>query len=208
MRIAVLSESPADEAAIRILAQPLVPASIEPVDIGPLRTRGWPSVLHVLPVVIKQLHYHTLADGLIVVVDSIDSAVHIVAHEASKRSDPRCRFCQLRAVVTSTLQQLTLIAGRPALRCAVGTAVPAIEAWYLCGVNPQASEAGWASGALVRDRNELKRQVYGTPRPSLSIEISRATAESRRLAASIANLETSFPGGFGSLAVVLRGWGP
>ncbi len=206
MKVAVLSESSADETAVRILAQAVVSVAIEPVDILPLRTRGWPSVLQVLPVVIKQLHYHTFADGLIVVVDSNSSTVHNAAHESPGSSDPQCRFCQLRATASNTLQHLRPISGRSTLRCAVGTAVPAIEAWYLSGVNHQASEAGFLSGGFGHDRSELKRLVYGTARPPLSLEIGRATAEAQRVAGTIENLETSFPGGFGRLAVVLRGW--
>src|SRR5712691_5091916 len=196
MKVAVLSESPADELAVRILAQAVVPHVIEPVDILPLRTRGWPSVLDVVPVVIKQLHYHTLADGLIVVVDSNDSPVHTATHESLGGADAHCRFCQLRAITSSTMQHLRPISGRSTLRYAVGTAVPAIEAWYLSGLNPQASEAGFLSGALVHDRRELKRLVYGTDRPGLSLEMNRAVVEAQRLAAGIHDLEISFPGGF------------
>lgn len=204
MRVAILSESSADEAAVRILAQAILRTTTERHDNIPLRSRGWPSVLNVLRVVIKHLHYNSLADGLIVVVDGNNSPIHAAAHDT--QPDARCRLCQLRGVITTTLPHLRAIPNRPALEWAVGVAVPAIEAWYLCGVNHQASEAGWRSGALVRDRNELKRQVYGTSRPQLTVQTAKAREAAERLALNVTDLETRFPVGFGTLAIRLRSW--
>ena len=65
MKVAVLSESPPDEAAIAILVEAALDASVERVAGPPLRSRGWPSVRSILPVVIKHLHFRTDADGLV-----------------------------------------------------------------------------------------------------------------------------------------------
>ena len=68
LKLALLSESPADEAALRVL----VGAVLGPFTVVPpsLRARGWPSVEQVLPPILRHLHFRTEADGLVVVVDS------------------------------------------------------------------------------------------------------------------------------------------
>jgi hypothetical protein len=55
MKVAVLSESPADEAAIRIMVDRLLGQETHPVALPPLRSRGWPSVREILPSVYKAL---------------------------------------------------------------------------------------------------------------------------------------------------------
>jgi hypothetical protein len=42
-----------------------------------LRHRGWPTVRTVLPAVLKELHYHTDADGFVLIVDSNGSPPHL-----------------------------------------------------------------------------------------------------------------------------------
>ncbi|HZP58845.1 MAG TPA: hypothetical protein VFB27_00875, partial [Opitutaceae bacterium] len=64
MNVAVLSESPADEAALRALVEAAFGEPVRPVTYA-LRARGWPSVAQVLPGVIRHLHFHTDADGLV-----------------------------------------------------------------------------------------------------------------------------------------------
>lgn len=209
MRVAVLSESPADEAAVRLLAEATLREKIEPIHAG-LRARGWPNVLQILPAVIRHLHFNTRADGLVVVVDSDDTTVHTAEHEVPGYFHPQCRLCQLRAVFRQTGKRLPPAHGRPrVLRC-VGVAVPAVEAWYLCGRDPQVSEAAWIEGRErgrpPYTRAELKWRVYGTDRPSLAHEIERALAEVRRMAQDTRRLEADFPGGFGALARDLRTW--
>jgi len=81
MKLAIYSESPADEAAIRILANAILRRETQAMDPPPLRARGWPSVRDLLPAVYKHLYYQTNADGLIVVVDSDRAQIHHADHE-------------------------------------------------------------------------------------------------------------------------------
>jgi hypothetical protein len=93
---------------------------------------------------------------------------------------------------------------------AVGLAVPAIEAWYLCGREQNVSENAWAQGLKERrrpyTRNRLKELAYGTDRPSLALETSGAIDEMHRVAQDLGQLERKFPVGFGSLLRDLRAW--
>ena len=55
MKVALLSESPADEAVLRVLVEAVLGAPPKFVSPG-LRARGWPNVAQVLPAVIRHLH--------------------------------------------------------------------------------------------------------------------------------------------------------
>ncbi|MCI0587994.1 MAG: hypothetical protein L0323_14270, partial [Planctomycetes bacterium] len=96
------------------------------------------------------------------------------------------------------------------LKIALGLAVPAIEAWYLHGTYPQVGEAAWRagseSGRFPFSVRELKERVYGTERPTLAVEVERATEAARRLSGRLAGFEEFFPGGFGALARDVRSW--
>jgi len=70
MKVAIYGESPADEAALRILVDGLLGAPTEAIGFPWLKSRGWPSILQNLPKVLQYLHYQTDAQGLVVVVDS------------------------------------------------------------------------------------------------------------------------------------------
>jgi hypothetical protein len=209
MKIAILSESPADEAALRVLVEYVLG---EPFTLVPpsLRARGWPSVEQVLSPILRHLHFNTDADGLVVVVDSDDSVVHAAEHEAPGYHHPFCRVCRLRAVFRRALKNLPPARGRDRVLRAVGLAVPAIEAWYLCGRDTSVTEAAWVAGQgigrLPYSRRELKWRVYGTERPSLPVEIRRAVQEVTRHRGDVRRLEFDFPQGFGSLARDLRSW--
>ena len=209
MKLAILSESPADEAALRVLVEYVLGAPFVRVQAA-LRARGWPSVEQVLPSILRHLHFNTEADGLVVVVDSDDSPVHSAAHEAPGYFHPLCRICRLRAVFRRTLKNLPPAHGRQRVLRAVGLAVPAVEAWYLCGRDTSVTEAAWVAGQAVGrapySRRELKWRVYGTERPSLPHEIRRAVQEVSRHHGDLRRLESDFPQGFGSLARDLRGW--
>jgi len=209
VKLAILSESPADEAALRVLVEYVLGAPFVRVQAA-LRARGWPSVEQVLPSILRHLHFNTEADGLVVVVDSDDSPVHSAAHEAPGYFHPLCRICRLRAVFRRTLKNLPPAHGRQRVLRAVGLAVPAVEAWYLCGRDTSVTEAAWVAGQAVGrapySRRELKWRVYGTERPSLPHEIRRAVQEVSRHHGDLRRLESDFPQGFGSLARDLRGW--
>ena len=209
MKIAILSESPADEAALRVLATYVLGESFTLVQ-STLRARGWPSVEQVLPPIIRHLHFNTDADGLIVVCDSDDSPVHTPDHDAPGYFHPFCRICRLRAAFRRTVKNLPPAHGRARVLRAVGVCVPAIEAWLLCGRDTAITEQAWldgqASGQAPYTRRELKWKVYGTERPSLDHEMKRAVQEVSRHHGDVRRLENDFPNGFGALARDLRGW--
>lgn len=209
MNVAVLSESPADEAAVRILIGGILGTEISAVNY-PLRSRGWPSVLQLLPTVLKHLHYQTDAEALVLVVDSNSSPVHVISHEEPNQADLNCRICRLRHAIRQTQYQLRERAGYAPIKTAIGLAVPCIEAWYRCGMDARVTEAAWlsgmGSGPLPYAKIGLKREVYGTERPSLLLEEKRASEEATRLAQNLSLLERLFSNGFGILTRDVRGW--
>ncbi|MFA6959787.1 MAG: hypothetical protein WC205_03435 [Opitutaceae bacterium] len=208
MKLAILSESPADEAAIAVLIEAVLGRRFTRVQPS-LRARGWPSVAQVLPSIIRHLHFNTDADGLVVVVDSDDSVVHTEVHDAPGYYHPLCRLCQLRAIFRQTMKKLPPARGRERVLRGVGVAVPAVEAWYLCGLEDSVTEARWLAGQVAQrapyTRRELKWRTYGTDRPTLQHETEIALREARRHAHDTRRLENDFPG-FASLAADLKTW--
>ncbi|HUJ42043.1 MAG TPA: hypothetical protein VLW52_00425 [Opitutaceae bacterium] len=211
MKVAVLSESPADEAALWVVVEAVLAGPVAAVQPG-LRARGWPNVAQLLPAILRHLHFNTDADGLVVVVDSDDSVVHTAEHEAPGYYHPQCRLCQLRGIFRRTQKNFPPRHSRGRVLRAVGLAVPAIEAWYLCGQDPQVAELAWREGQgrgwAPYTRSDLKWRVYGTDRPGLGFEIQRAVECMRRHQRDLRRLEADFPHGFGSLARDLRSWSP
>lgn len=209
MKLGILSESPADEAAIRILVEALVRERVDVVQ-PQLRARGWPHVVQLLPAILRHLQLQTDADGLIVVVDSDDTPLHQGKHDDPDQFHPLCRICLLELAIRRTLKHCKLPPGRAPLRVATGLAVPAVEAWYLCGRDDAVGEESWAQclrrGYCPYNRRELKWRTYGTHRPPLPLEIQRAEVEARRLAADVRVLENTFPIGFGNLSREVRTW--
>ncbi len=209
MKLAILSESPADEAALRVIVQALLAEPLQLVTPA-LRARGWPSVEQVLPSILRHLHFNTDARGLVVAVDSDDSPVHTAEHEAPGYHHPLCRMCRLRAVFRRTLKNLPPARGRAGPLRAIGLAVPAIEAWLLCGRDDGVTEEEWiaglARGELPYTRRDLKARVYGTTRPTLPLQTERGVAEVQRHRGDLRRLENDFPHGFGALARDLRKW--
>jgi hypothetical protein len=117
-------------------------------------------------------------------------------------------FRDHRAIFRQMTKRLPPAHGRSHVLRGVGIAVPAIEAWYLCGRDPSVSEAAWAAGKAAGrapyTRAELKWRVYGTDRPSLPFETARALAEVERHRRDSRLLEYDFPS-FAALATDLRG---
>lgn len=209
MRLAVLSESAADEAAIRILVAGILGRETQDISLEPIRTRGWPGVINLLPIVIPRLYYHTDADALAVIVDSDDSLVHQINHEELGQENTECRLCQLRSVARQSKSKLNPVPHRGMIQISLGLAVPTIEAWYRCSLDPHVNEATWArklqGEKVTYTRRSLKYDVYGTERPSLELETRRATEEARRLIKDIPTLERLFPLGFGAFIRDLSG---
>lgn len=209
MKVVVLSESSADEAAIRILINGILGGETQDAPSPPLRSRGWPYVLKVLPTVIRFLHYQTDAEALVVIADSDDSPLHQSSHDRPGGEERGCRLCQLRNVFRET--KLGPVPGRSELKSAVGLAVPAIEAWYLSGLDPHVSEATWArklgqAERITYTRKALKKRAYGTERPTLEIMTRHAVAAATRLVNDLSEVERLFPDGFGSFVNDVRNW--
>ncbi len=59
---------------------------------------------------------------------------------------------------------------------------------------------------LGRKTESVKRQLYGSSHPSLSIEAEAMKNAAERLSRDLAILGRLFPGGFGALAKDLRAW--
>jgi hypothetical protein len=210
MRVAILSESSADEAAIRILLDGILGKQTEEIKPPQLRSRGWPSVIRVLPTVLKFLHYQTDAEALVVIADSDDSPTHQSTHDEAEGANQQCRLCQLRGVVSVETNNLRPVIGRNQIKTAIGLAVPAIEAWYLCGLDSQINEAAWTrklqSERITYTRRTLKKDVYNTERPTIDIETAQARQAAIRLVNELQLLEQLFPNGFGAFASDVRNW--
>lgn len=206
MKVALLSESPADEAVLKVLVAAVLR---EPPTFAPsgFRARGWPNVAQVLPAVIRHLHFTTNVEALVVTADADDSVVHTAAHDAPGYFHPQCRLCQLRAVFRQTTKKLPPAHGRDRVMRCVGIAVPALEAWLLCGRDSRVGEAAWIAGQVAGhapySRAELKWRAYGTDRPSLPHEIECALHEVERHRHDTRRLENDFPN-FAALANDLR----
>jgi hypothetical protein len=210
MKVAILSESSADEAAIRILVEGLLARPTEHVEFRGLRSRGWPSVRNLLGAIYKDVWYQTEADGLIVVADSDEAAIHHPSHDAPQAGPKACRLCELQQVEGRVRGELRPVPGRGPLRVAIGIATPAIEAWYAVGLDPHVNEPTWVQALASRQfpytKASLKELVYGTERPSLQLETARATEAARRLTARLDEMTERFPHGFGPLASEIRSW--
>lgn len=202
MRVAILSESTADEAGLRLLVDSVLGIpTVGPEGIS-LRSRGWPAVRNVLPTIARQLHWKNLADGLVVVADS--------NHATVLEEHPRNRLREIMATVEELRSSLRPIPGHVPLRIAVGVASPAIEAWLLCHGRAEISEATWEKG--LTDKHEpysklsLKQMLYGMDKPNLGLETERMIQAATQMAGQISLLESRFPNGFGLLAKELRTW--
>src|SRR5687768_605165 len=197
MKVALLSESPADETALRVLVTAVLREPPHFVAPG-FRARGWPNVAQLMPAVLRHLHFNTDTDVLVVVVDSDDSVVHTIGHDAPGYFHPHCRMCQLRAVYRQTTKKFPPAHGRDRVIRTVGVAVPAIEAWYLCGRDTSVTEAAWIlgqeTGHQPYTRAMLKQRVYGTDRPNLPQQTACAVREAQRQRHDLRRLENDFPG--------------
>jgi hypothetical protein len=204
MKAAFLSESAVDERVLHILTEAVLGEPIRTIEAFELKSRGWPFVRDVLPAVIKSPHYRTDADLLVVLADSNHSPPHVAATDNCSR----CRRCLLRTVADQAVATLTPVPTRRPPSVAIGLAVPAIEAWLLCGQDPNVSERAWFDAFETKrwpySKDQLKAQVYGVPRPSQDLYARRGQEEARRLAQELTLLEQKFPLGFGRMATELR----
>jgi len=208
MKVAILSESDHDEAAIRVLINALLEVeTVSPEGLPRLESRGWPSVKIQLPAVITSAHYNTDALGLVVVADSDDSPLHEDNHSHRGGDEARCRTCALQRVAEKKLQRLKERTHAPPLRIAIAVATPTLEAWLYCSRDAANNEDRWIReleehNTLVNRRKELKAKVY----PPKSDRRESALAEANRLATNLDSLFTHFACGFGSFAEQVRAW--
>jgi hypothetical protein len=202
MRVAILSESSADETALRILVNAVLRVKTNPIDNLSLRSRNWQTVKEVLTANAKMLHYRTNADALVVVVDSNHTYL-----SPGKREN---RLSDFQELLERCKEQLGPVSGRVPLKIAIGVAAPAIEAWWLCKTDPQITEAAWEKGLDEKrdpySKLELKRRLYGREYNSLDWMTQKMVEAARNLENDLALLERNFPNGFGALAKELRGW--
>jgi hypothetical protein len=209
MKIAIVSESPADEAVLKSLVDALMNRKNDFVSSGRIRPGGWSAAIAAIEVELKSLHYNSDAHALVAVVDSNGSPVHDESHALSEDARRDCRVCTIRNHVDRVGGSLRPRAVNYPVQVVIGLAVPAIEAWLLCGQDQHVVEARFereraAGSDLKNERVRLKRQLYGTEFPSLAKETEIATAAATRLCADLQQLERHFPKGFGSFAQALR----
>ena len=210
MKVAILSESPADEAAIRILVEGILGESIE---VATLRARagGWHAAVRQISPTLKELHYRRTADALVVVIDSDSSQVHDESHEKLEDDPGNCRTCQLRIAIKNCQNSLKRLPNYSPIPTAIAVPSPAIEAWYLYGNDSTCTEAGWRQRqqrniASKAEIGRLKKLVYGTDRPSVELEKLVAVQRSKKLLDRLSDLENFFPSSFGLLCQEIRKW--
>ena len=213
MKITIFSESETDEAALKILIEGILGEEIEAISFpNHLQSRGSGVPRDVLAV-LRGVYYRTEAEFLVIVRDSDDSPIHTPEHnEAESEEAKKCRLCDLRQKVESASENLRPMAGKENFRVAVGVAVPAIEAWLLCGENPSANEANWINKqkekrySTYNDRQALKAELYGSNIAPAKVMIKCGTKAAERLANNIEQLEQFFPEGFGNLSKEVKSW--
>jgi hypothetical protein len=211
MRVAIFSESPSDEAALRVLVGKALNTSLEPIKLS-LRSRGWPAVRQELRAVLRDIWLNQRADALVVSVDTDHSPIHETGHDTEKTPD--CRQCVLQKQLVETTRELRERNDLKSLLNAVASASPAVEAWLLYGKANAPTETSWRAFLMtdptrfeVKMRvNELKRLVYGSPKPGEARAISVAREEAGRIARDLPSLAADFPGGFGTLYGTVGGW--
>lgn len=210
MKVVIATESPVDEAAIRVLVQGVLETVALPADRPPYGIRSWPGLLDVVKAVFLDAYYQTDADGLVLVADSDNSPLHEPTHGGSTEREKNCRLCLLRNALADASRSLKPRPGRVPFRTAVGLTVPEISAWYLDGVKPGINEAAWVNGLKQKkppySKPQLKRWAFGRDYLASEERIRIATEHANRLAARLDSLEQAFPVGFGSLANDLRSW--
>lgn len=207
MKVGILSESDVDEESIRILSEAVLQRTVEVLQPLRVRTRGWSGVFRDLPRTFKALHWRPDADGMIVVLDSDDTPAHDRAHEEAHFSNTECRACGLYRHINDLRNSLPV--RNPPLKLAIGLAVPAIEAWYLCGIDQHSTEGRFTredSRSLYVLRRELKEKSYGTYPVPQSVAKQKAVEHCNRLVQSLDLLERQFPIGFGTLVRALKSW--
>lgn len=212
MKIAVLSESPADEAAVSILIEGLLGSAVQRVFFPEPPTRGCSGVFKAVEPTLRHLHYRTDVEAIVVTLDSDESPLHRREHGESGSCDTKCRLCRLRKKIKNIQASLRPRQGRGPIRIGMGIAVPAIEAWCLFDTDSRISEPAWIQALQSRrfpfTKKSLKQTLYGSIDPPLALETKLLVEQAQRLVKEkqLPLLESLFPVGFGALADEVRSW--
>ena len=169
-------------------------------------------MIRTLPSILKHLYYHTEVDALAVQVDADCSPLYPPPHDGSH---DQCRLCQITAKINEARNHVgTHPSGFP-LHVAVALAIPAIEAWLLNLGDASISEAWWQQclqgeprSAFAQRKRELKRRLYGTDRPSLSLMKQHISQHRRLDSQQLSRLESNFPLGLKPFLETVRAWRP
>jgi len=201
MKVALLTESSADAAAVRVFAREVLGPDTEFVE-PELRARGYDSVLANLLSVYKGIHFFRQTEGLIVVVDA--------DHSPPDASDPDSRHRIFTDRLAKLQAEVTAIEDYPKVKTAVGVAASSIEAWLLF---PRYTEAEWIRQRElgVHSADEIKRLkvlLYGSDRVPLALETERMVAAAERIISDgqLEALAESYPSGFKPLIAALQAW--
>lgn len=210
MNLAVFSESPIDEAVVRILIDGILGRTTSPVELFTFRARGWPSILSNIGPVLRHLHYRTVAESLVVVADSNNHEVHAAQHQHAPHES--CRHCWLEREAANTIRNLPKVQPWQPVHVAVAVPCPSIEAWLLIREDRSCTEAGWVQRRAeeansVQEIRRLKQQLYGTEAPhAVEGMMAIACERAKSLLPHLDQLGRAFPNSFGNLAANIRGW--
>lgn len=209
MNVAIFTESPIDDAVLRVFTDHLLGTSTSPTGLPRLASRGWPAMKRDLPAVIKAVHYQSMAEAIVVCADSNGREVHAPEHIGQPTS--ACRHCELQMEASKTLDRLPPTQVWHPLKIAIAVPCPSIEAWLLCGRERDCTEAAWKQRREAKNAygeiKRLKKILYGTGTPhSHRLAIENATRRATELLSDLGHLERAFPNSFGVFAATVRGW--
>jgi hypothetical protein len=201
MKISILAESSNDAVVMVELASEILGESVELVEHS-FQMNGWNKLPSILSAVIKKIHFHSDADGLIIQADS--------NHSSLLPGSANNRYEELSELVGKTVAGLSVPYGKPRIKVAVAIAAPALEAWLLFHRHAEISEAAWEAGLKQSQdpysKASLKQWLYGVQRPSHDVMKSQRLAAARAVRDRIHELRTRFPNGFGKFFDELRCW--
>lgn len=205
MKVLIAGESECDELALRLLMDAVVGKATTSPSSPTLRMRkrGLAGLLGSLKGIIHYAAWNTDAEALAVVIDSDMARLH----DDTQGLPCSCRRCELESVIRDVGHAIKSRA-RP-LWVGVAVAVPQLEAWLLAHKSNEVGEAEWQrmdNRARQSLRSRLKRDLYGTDRPGLSLEITRIRATIEEIVANdgIELIFRKFPYGFGHFVQRLR----
>src|SRR5262245_51865992 len=121
MKIAIVTESPVDEAAVKIFVDAIVGSESE---LATLRARpgGWANIFDALPRIVPILHYNQPeVEALVIVMDSDESTPHLAAHDEPQSDGGDCRLCRARSDLRIALERAHSVPyRRTELKTAIG----------------------------------------------------------------------------------------